>query len=322
VDFCADAGGDGATLPRRGYKFIAPVEKPLSQDGKEPDPTHRQETQRGKELLKRRAVAAAVAVLLLGGVGGAFHYSQPRLPTVTNVVRITNDGKAKITTNSPATDGVRLYFVEGEPWTTGSGIAQVSATGGETTWIATTLRQPLAISAMSPDHTELLLPNGVGTAGPDAVIEFWMQPLPAGAAHRFANIKMSAADWVPDGIHIVYAVGHSIMIANKDGSGPHRMAEVPGVPRAFRFSPDGRRIRFYIIQEKAESSSLWEMDASERTFIRFFRIGKSRHTSAAETGRRTAITIIFRPVTGTRRPSGFCRSAVPSFTEAECVLRV
>ena len=250
------------TLPRRGYKFIAPVERRVSQDRAIPVAVDRQERGRGKELLKRRAVAAAVAVLLLSGVGAAFHYSLPRPPTVTNIVRITNDGKAKIPTNSPATDGVRLYFIEGQPWTTGSGIAQVSATGGETTWIATTLRQPLAISGMSPDHSELLVPNGVGTVGPDAITEYWVQPLPAGAAHRFGNIKMSNADWVPDGIHIVYAVGHSIMIANKDGSEPHQIAEASGVPRAFRYSPDGRRIRFYIIQDKAESSSLWEMDSN------------------------------------------------------------
>jgi hypothetical protein len=34
--------------------------------------------------------------------------------------KITNDGKAKLPTNSPATDGVHLYFIEGMPWTTGS----------------------------------------------------------------------------------------------------------------------------------------------------------------------------------------------------------
>src|SRR5262249_37139802 len=83
------------TLPRRGYKFIAAVERLRSQDGKAPGPADRQETRREKKLPKRRVVMAAVAVLLLSGVGGTFWYSQPQSPTVTNSVRITNDGKAK-----------------------------------------------------------------------------------------------------------------------------------------------------------------------------------------------------------------------------------
>lgn len=258
------------TLPRRGYKFIAPVESPVSQKTQEPGLSVNNDTPQGKELPKRRRIIAAVVALLLIGLGAAYRYSQPRPPTVVNIVPLTNDGKSKIPGNSPATDGVRLYFVEGEPWTTGSGIAQVSATGGETTWIATTLRKPLAIAGMSPDHSELLVPAGTATVGPDQLSEFWVQPLPAGAAHRLGNIKMSNAGWTPDGIHILYAVGHAIIIANKDGSEPHQIAQASGVPRAFRYSPDGRRIRFYIIQDKAESSSLWEMDANGKNLHPLF----------------------------------------------------
>jgi Tol biopolymer transport system component/DNA-binding winged helix-turn-helix (wHTH) protein len=245
------------TLPRRGYKFIAPVELQVSQDGRMPGPIDRQKTSRGKDLLKRGSLVAALVALLMIGV--AFWYRQPRPPTVINIVRITNDGKAKNPTNSPATNGVNLYFIEGMPWTTGSGIAQVSATGGETTWITTTLREPLAISGISPDRSELLVQSGVavGPAG-----ELWVQPLPAGAPHRLGNIIASTANWTPDGMHIVYAIGHSIMIANKDGSEPHQLGEVSGVPRAFRFSPDGRRVRFYVTRPKADSNSIWEMDAN------------------------------------------------------------
>jgi DNA-binding winged helix-turn-helix (wHTH) protein len=41
------------TLPRRGYKFIAAVEIPVSQDSKMSGPANRQETPREKNLLKR-----------------------------------------------------------------------------------------------------------------------------------------------------------------------------------------------------------------------------------------------------------------------------
>jgi Tol biopolymer transport system component/DNA-binding winged helix-turn-helix (wHTH) protein len=246
------------TVPRRGYRFIAPVGLAVSKDTKTSGPVNRQELPRGKRALKRGCVAAAVAILLL--ICGAFWYSQPQPPTVSNIVRITNDGKAKDPPNSPVTDGVRLYFGEGAPSTTGSGIAQVSATGGETTWITTTVPDVAAISTISPDRSELLLVvNGVPVSDLE---ELWVQPLPAGAAHRVGNFLVSSGGcWTPDGIHIVYAVGHTIMIANKDGSEPHPLAELSGVPRGFRFSPDGRRIRFYVIQPKAESRTIWEMNA-------------------------------------------------------------
>jgi len=95
------------------------------------------ESSSSKNLLKRTGVIAGVVVLVLICV--AFWRSQPQPPTVTNIVRITNDGKAKNPINPPVTDGVHLYFTEGMPYTTGSGIAQVSAAGGETTWVTTTL---------------------------------------------------------------------------------------------------------------------------------------------------------------------------------------
>jgi Tol biopolymer transport system component len=137
----------------------------------------------------------------------------------------------------------------------------MAATGGETTWISTTLREVLAIYCISPDRSKLLVVTGVA-AGPNGASEIWVQPLPAGAPHRAGNIVASAACWTPDGTHIVYAHKHAVMIANQDGSEGHPLANVPGIVRALRFSPDGRRIRFYMTRYKADSSSIWEMDAN------------------------------------------------------------
>jgi DNA-binding winged helix-turn-helix (wHTH) protein len=117
------------TVPRRGCKFIAPVGGTVGKDqsNETPDLTNRQESSQGKGLRNRGWVAAAVALLLLASV--AIGYRQPRPPTVTNTVRITNDLQAKSPLNPFVTDGLHLYFIEGTPWTTGSRIAQLSATG-------------------------------------------------------------------------------------------------------------------------------------------------------------------------------------------------
>jgi Tol biopolymer transport system component/DNA-binding winged helix-turn-helix (wHTH) protein len=248
------------TLPRRGYKFIAPVGRGVSQDSIKLGPADRPEIPRRVVLLKWVTVFAAVAALLLIGVG--MWYKQPRPPVVTGVVRITNDGKAKIPMNSPVTDGVHLYFMEGEPWTSGSSIAQMSATGGETSWIAPALKEVLAIYGMSPDRSELLVVKEVGV-GSDMAGEVWVQPLPAGTPYRVGNILSTAACWTPDGTHIVYTYQRAVIIANKDGTEPRELAKVPGIARALRFSPDGKRIRFWVIQPpELETGAIWEMDAN------------------------------------------------------------
>ncbi len=75
------------------------------------------------------------------------------------------------------------------------------------------------------------------------------------------NIKAFTADWTPDGSHIIYSYQHKIAIVNEDGSDPHTIAEIPGSAAWFRYSPDGRLIRFSILQDLENSSSLWEMRA-------------------------------------------------------------
>jgi Tol biopolymer transport system component/DNA-binding winged helix-turn-helix (wHTH) protein len=256
------------TVPRRGYKFIAPVGTTVNQENTKLGPADRPEIPRRNVLRKRVTVFVAVAALLLMGVG--MWYRQPQPPVVTGVVRITNDGKAKIPMNSPVTDGVHLYFMEGEPWTSGSGIAQMSATGGETSWITPALKEVLAIYSMSPDRSELLVVKGV-SAGSDLAGEVWAQPLPAGAPHRVGNIMSTAACWTPDGTHIVYAYKRTVMMANKDGSEPRELTKVPGVARALRFSPDGRRIRFWVIQHsELETGAIWEMNADGKNLHPLF----------------------------------------------------
>jgi DNA-binding winged helix-turn-helix (wHTH) protein len=66
------------TVPRRGYKFIAPVALPVIQDDRTPAATNRQEFPPGKSLLKLGGVAGAVAILLLICV--AIEYNRPDCP--------------------------------------------------------------------------------------------------------------------------------------------------------------------------------------------------------------------------------------------------
>jgi tricorn protease-like protein len=64
-------------------------------------------------------------------------------------------------------------------------------------------------------------------------------------------------------MHILYANGQALMTAEKDGSSPRELAKVAGVVRGVRYSPDGRRIRFYVVRTpESDPSSLWKIDAN------------------------------------------------------------
>lgn len=274
------------TIPRRGYRFIAPVTELPSINGfiapaveslEKSDPqgadltgviTAPAETNEhpptvvASSRTRRRAwiwtlsLAASVLVLLWL----AAWYSRPRTPVVMNAVRITNDGKAKIPFLAPATDGPYLYFVEGQPYNSGSGIAQMSVTGGETTWIPTSLRGILAIPSISRDGSKLLVITSPGEGS--GATEFWIQPLPGGAPFRVGHLTGASAAFTPDGMHILYQdVQRVVRVVDLDGSDPHTLTSVPGFIRAPRYSPDGKRIRFTVFQPERSGRSIWEMEA-------------------------------------------------------------
>ena len=205
------------------------------------------ETIRQKDYKLLVLVGACVALTLLAVI---MWPRQPREPRVTRVVRLTNDARVRFPIRLPVTDGLHLYFVEGATAYSGSGIAQMSALGGETTQLQTPLKEPSAIYGISPDFSELLVANGASGRPDPATI--WAQPLPAGTPRRVGNIHASAASYTPDGTQILYADGDSLIKINRDGSNPRELAKVPrdlikfrGVAlRGLRYSPDGKRIRF------------------------------------------------------------------------------
>jgi Tol biopolymer transport system component/DNA-binding winged helix-turn-helix (wHTH) protein len=259
------------TVARRGYRLTVPVEwetpagnEPSSGEVSSSDDGAAVRTRlepgalTGRKIIHRKLGIVIGTSLCLVVTAFAVWRGQSGMPAVANIVRLTNDRTEKISINGTVTDGLHLYFMEGGPSRSGFGIAQVSAMGGETTWITTSLKDPRAILDISPDKSKLLLLAGV--AGSDSR-EFWVQPLPAGTPRRVGNLKALSGNWTPDGSHIIYSYQHKIAIVNEDGSDPHTIAEISGSAAWFRYSPDGRLIRFSILQDLENSSSLWEMRA-------------------------------------------------------------
>jgi Tol biopolymer transport system component/DNA-binding winged helix-turn-helix (wHTH) protein len=247
------------TFPRRGYRFIAPVEWPAQKESGIRKPALPSKAFSSRLLLKWWWVAAALTVPIL--IWLVMLRSKPRLPFVVSSSRITNDSKAKVSLPFAVVGG-NLYFIEGQSFTSDSGIAQVSERGGETSWIETSLRHPLSIYSVSPVRPEMLVVKFGGSGLSDG--EVWVQPLPAGSPYRIGNIRVATSIcWTPDGSHILYADQQNVVyIANRDGTEPHELAKLPGVAWTFRFSPDGRRVRFSLFHPPdTDLSTIWEMNA-------------------------------------------------------------
>lgn len=190
-------------------------------------------------------ICLAVVVVL-----AAWWALPPATPVVESVVRLTNDGEAKI--GVVGTDGSRIYFTEGPSGSFRS--AQVSVNGGPTAPLVNKLVNPL-IMDLTADGSTLLVLAGQASSTPCLV------PLPVGEPRCFVDLKATSASFLPDG-RLIYTQGSAVNVAAKDGSGPHKLAEIaPFFPLGPQVSPDGKRITFYGLDAAFNSPTLYEMAA-------------------------------------------------------------
>ena len=197
------------------------------------------------------------AVLILAAIV-AWRLMPAAQPHVTGSTQITHDTTGMCCV---ATDGSRVYFTTFD-LTTGEGIpVQVSIKGGDTSRIPSTLRSVLVLD-VSGDHSELLV-----AAEGDASLgkSMWALPLPSGSARRVGNIILDEdrAKLSADGKRLVYGRGADLWIASADGSNPARLfTSTPGTqPRNPAFSPDGKRVRFSMMNAQDNTSAIWEISA-------------------------------------------------------------
>ena len=198
---------------------------------------------------KWKWVAIALAVLV-AAAAVVWLSSSPRPPRVLATTQITRDGLAK---GGVLTDGSRIYTTEISP---NSRIVQASSAGGETSTIPTSFSN-VTTSGISPDHTQLMVFTFSGT---ESDLPAWSLPLPSGAPRRLGDIVAHDGVWSPDGRHLIFCKGSEIYETNVDGTQPHKLASVSGIPRGPRVSPDGKRVRF-TVDMAGTALAIWEMRA-------------------------------------------------------------
>jgi Tol biopolymer transport system component/DNA-binding winged helix-turn-helix (wHTH) protein len=239
------------TLPRRGYRFIAPVmsAQPPPEPNGPPLKLLKGEIDSGGA---DRAIGAArpwrqgLLAMLLAGVTLMVSITLWLLlrsplppPRITKTTKLTSDRWPK--GFRFATDGIRFYFgerVHGR-WS----LFFIPIKGGEVVPIPTPFKDVILLGG-SPDGSELLLKEArVWDDGP-----VWVLPVAGGALRRLGDVVANTASWSPDGGKILWENGSNIYEVNRDGTGSKRLLVAnPGkgtwIWNAF-WSLDGRRLGF------------------------------------------------------------------------------
>jgi Tol biopolymer transport system component/DNA-binding winged helix-turn-helix (wHTH) protein len=235
------------TVPGQGYCFIGAAVPP------EPAPFSPPPRRAARGKWRMAAVALAPMWFLLGAI------LRPGLPDpkLANPVRITRS-EARIL--SPLlTDGSTVYY---QRFDNGRYVlAGVPVTGGPGVTPAAGISNP-ELCDMSADGRRLLVRDLLHSREDNEPV--YIQPVAGGEVRRIGDILAFDAAWYPEGRRVLYAAGNGVYTADLRGMLRRRLFAVPGKAYWFRWSPDARNLRFTVIDNQTEATSLWEAAADGR----------------------------------------------------------
>jgi Tol biopolymer transport system component/DNA-binding winged helix-turn-helix (wHTH) protein len=244
------------TLPRRGYRFIAPVdgETLAHAAGIEVLPEEAPARLMADRIFRWRQTKVATAAVLLALPAFILLFLARPLqpPRVLRVVQLTAGGQP-LSISGLVADGQHIYYTRSQPQTGRWSLVSMPVSGGEVAAVPTFLQNPY-VEHVSPDGTQLLVTDR--TKWP--VNPLYVLPAGGGQARRVGDVEVTCAGWFPDGKRIVYASVNGIYLTNPDGSGMRRIVTTPKPSYWPRVSPDGKLIRFSQAG-LTTTESIWEV---------------------------------------------------------------
>jgi DNA-binding winged helix-turn-helix (wHTH) protein/Tol biopolymer transport system component len=274
-----------ATVPKRGYRFVAPVRQvetalPNGAPNGHPDRLATLEVPPAAMPAPSLAPTTLPAVgtvaprrprLLAPALGGGIFFvvvlgvliflnvRAAHAPRIMGFAQLTRSGRVE-PWGRVVTDGARLYFLErhASRWK----LMQMPAAGGEPQPVSWSLPGDNSrILDVSPNGSEFLAATFTER---EENMPLWIVPAVGGSPVRLGTITARDAAWFPDGNRIVFAHDEDLFEVGRDGNQPRKLASAPGLPEWFAWSPDGRRLRFSILDRVAYRFSIWEV-ASDGT---------------------------------------------------------
>jgi Tol biopolymer transport system component/DNA-binding winged helix-turn-helix (wHTH) protein len=269
------------TVPRKGYRFIAPVELTVVEDptittairieskedvlGELQVPLDKEKV--GEEVGSRKKQPEGrlgphwwEALAILTGVAALLTYGMwPRPePRVQAVQQLTHSGQVD-PWGKLVTDGSRIYFVVRD--VTGWNLMQTSVEGGSIQRTPTPFDNT-RIFDLSPDHSQFLI-GQLTHRGEETAL--WLWPVQGGAPQRLRDVTAQEAVWSPTGSQIAFVEGESIQTTDAEGGHIGQVARFHPAPHALVWSPDGKRLRFTQTDLIEGTDSMWEIGADGST---------------------------------------------------------
>ena len=264
------------TVPRKGYRFIAPVETAKTEtpgittairieneeglltdlhSQTQPDvlPVRRtvdsklSQPRTSPHWWKAVAVFAALAALLT-----YFIWPRPQ-PRVLRVLQLTHSGQID-PWGKLVTDGSRIFFVVRD--VTGWNLMQTSVEGGSVQRTPTPFDNTRILD-LSPDHAQFLI-GQLTHRGEETAL--WLWPVQGGAPRRLGEATAQEAMWSPNGDLIALISGESIKLIDPTGSSVREVARFQPAPHSLVFSPDAKRLRFTQTNLLESTDSMWEVN--------------------------------------------------------------
>jgi Tol biopolymer transport system component/DNA-binding winged helix-turn-helix (wHTH) protein len=207
----------------------------------------------------------------LACVAGFFIGSSRSIISPPHIFQVTHNGhfapSVPDTENlaAVATDGVHLFAA-----TIDSGhslISAISLTGGAVVPlnVPSEVASP-ALADISPDGSRLLLRDHLS---PESEQPLWVVPTIGGSALRVGSVLAHDATWMPAGDPtadgVLFANGNNLYVTHLNGNDPKLYASLPGRAFWLRWQPNGRLLRFTLLDPLAHTLSLWQLQNSDRT---------------------------------------------------------
>jgi Tol biopolymer transport system component/DNA-binding winged helix-turn-helix (wHTH) protein len=206
------------------------------------------------------ALMLFTALLARGWGRSKGNSAPPHIEQLTQATDIYTGPPNPETFLSIATDGPRLYvpvLVNGQ-----SQLSSLALNGTESEPIS--MPKDLssgAIIGISHDGSRLLV-RSLQTRAPEQSL--WIVPTAGSGASRVGEILAHDATWMPDDESIMFASGNDLGVVQPSNGAISSYASLPGRAFWMRWSPDGKKLRFTLLEPTSHTSSLWELDAATR----------------------------------------------------------